>query len=91
MTDGPWGGSTGYMFDDGVYTGVREVNLSRDYSGIFYMEVVYDRFGHTIQRIKHGGPSYFVRKDKVEMMFLEIYFMLNTEKKREQILVFFFQ
>lgn len=89
MTDGPWGGSSGFMFDDGVYTGVREVNLSRDYSGIFNMEVVYDRFGHTIQRIKHGGPNYLLTKDKVKMLFLEIYFMLNAEKKRANTSFFF--
>ncbi|KAJ4832619.1 hypothetical protein Tsubulata_046269 [Turnera subulata] len=33
VSNGPWGGTGGMIFDDGVYTGVREVHLSR-YGGV---------------------------------------------------------
>lgn len=74
VTNGPWGGNVGMMFDDGTYTGVRQVTLSYTILGIISIEVIYDRNGHTIRGCKHGG-SHIINIKKVKMMFLEIYCM----------------
>lgn len=75
VTNGPWGGNAGMMFDDGTYTGVRQVILSYNIMGIVSIEVIYDRNGHTIRGCKHGGSHIINIKKVKKMMFLEIYFM----------------
>lgn len=60
---GPWGGIGGSMFDDGVYTGVRQVNLTRS-AGIISIRVLYDRNGKAIWGNKHGGSG-GMKSDKV--------------------------
>jgi hypothetical protein len=50
---GPWGGSGGTIFDDGVYTGVWQINLTRAV-GISSMKVLYDRNGQAVWGNKHG-------------------------------------
>ncbi|RCV17022.1 hypothetical protein SETIT_3G185500v2 [Setaria italica] len=52
-TYGPWGGSGGTIFDDGVYTGVWQINLTRAV-GISSMKVLYDRNGQAVWGNKHG-------------------------------------
>ncbi|GAU27699.1 hypothetical protein TSUD_126450 [Trifolium subterraneum] len=37
VTYGPWGGNGGYVFDDGPYTGIRQIDLSRYYGSLMYM------------------------------------------------------
>ncbi|XXG48725.1 hypothetical protein AAC387_Pa02g3093 [Persea americana] len=56
VTYGPWGGNGGIIFDDGTYTGVRQVNLTRNV-GIVSMKVLYDKNGQAIWGNKHGGNS----------------------------------
>lgn len=75
VTYGPWGGSGGIIFDDGVYTGVRQVNLSRNV-GIVSIKVLYDRNGQPIWGNKNGGSG-GIKTDKVRMMLLEFYFLPN--------------
>lgn len=53
QTYGPWGGSGGTIFDDGVYTGVWQINLTRAV-GISSMKVLYDRNGQAVWGNKHG-------------------------------------
>jgi hypothetical protein len=55
ITYGPWGGSGGMIFDDGMYTatGIRQINLTRD-AGICSIKVLYDRNGQAIWGNKHG-------------------------------------
>ncbi|XP_038716895.1 jacalin-related lectin 3-like isoform X3 [Tripterygium wilfordii] len=60
---GPWGGNGGTVFDDGVYTGVREIHLTR-YGGIFSLKVCYDMNGQAIWGTKHGGSG-GIRLDKI--------------------------
>ncbi|PIA55913.1 hypothetical protein AQUCO_00700319v1 [Aquilegia coerulea] len=60
---GPWGGSGGSIFDDGVYTGVRQVNLTRS-AGIISIRVLYDRNGKAIWGNKHGGSG-AMKSDKI--------------------------
>ncbi|KAF8112434.1 hypothetical protein N665_0064s0066 [Sinapis alba] len=60
---GPWGGIGGIMFDDGIYTGVRQINLSRSV-GIVWMKVCYDFKGQPVWGSKHGGRG-GIRHDKI--------------------------
>ncbi|XP_038991390.1 jacalin-related lectin 3-like [Hibiscus syriacus] len=58
ITYGPWGGNGGTKFDDGTYTGVRQIILSRNV-GIVSMKVCYDRDGQAVWGSKHGGTGGF--------------------------------
>ncbi|WCJ35247.1 Jacalin-related lectin 3 [Euphorbia peplus] len=62
-SNGPWGGNGGLIFDDGVYTGVREVHLTR-YGGVVSIRVCYDLNGQAIWGNKHGGSG-GIRLDKI--------------------------
>ncbi|XP_052201300.1 jacalin-related lectin 3 isoform X2 [Diospyros lotus] len=55
---GAWGGNGGMEFDDGVYTGVRQINLSRNV-GIVSIRVLYDQGGEVIWGSKNGGTGGF--------------------------------
>lgn len=63
ITYGPWGGTGGSMFNDGTYTGIRQINLSRNV-GIVSMKVCYDQDGKAVWGSKHGGTGGF-RHDRV--------------------------
>lgn len=63
ITYGPWGGSGGTIFDDGIYTGVRQINISRN-AGITSIKVLYDKNGQSVWGNKHGGSG-GIRTDKV--------------------------
>ncbi|KAF2324626.1 hypothetical protein GH714_015711 [Hevea brasiliensis] len=59
MTYGPWGGTSGgSVFDDGTYTGIRQIYVSRNI-GIVYIRVQYDRDGQAVWGSKHGGTGGF--------------------------------
>ncbi|XP_052487057.1 pentatricopeptide repeat-containing protein At1g19720 isoform X2 [Gossypium raimondii] len=58
LTYGPWGGQGGTKFDDGTYTGIRQIVLSRNV-GIVSMKVCYDREGQAVWGSKHGGTGGF--------------------------------
>lgn len=58
ITYGPWGGNGGAKFDDGIYTGIRQINLSRNV-GIVSMKVCYDQEGKAVWGSKHGGTGGF--------------------------------
>ena len=66
-THGPWGGSGGTIFDDGVYTGVWQINLTRAV-GVTSMKVLYDRHGQAVWGNKHGFSS-GVPPDKIAFDF----------------------
>ncbi|XVE56105.1 hypothetical protein DITRI_Ditri03aG0210600 [Diplodiscus trichospermus] len=63
LTYGPWGGNGGAKFDDGTYTGIRQITLSRNV-GIVSIKVCYDREGQAVWGSKHGGTGGF-RKDHI--------------------------
>lgn len=51
---GPWGGDGGKPWDDGVYTGVKQIYIMRtDFIGSVQIE--YDRSGQSIWSTKHGN------------------------------------
>ncbi|KAK7333222.1 hypothetical protein VNO80_29987 [Phaseolus coccineus] len=58
VTYGPWGGTGGYVFDDGPYTGVRQIDLSRNV-GIVWIRILYDLDGDAVWGYKHGGTGGF--------------------------------
>ncbi|CAM0883390.1 unnamed protein product [Alopecurus aequalis] len=53
---GPWGGTSGTIFDDGIYTGVRQISITRGL-GISSMKVLYDRNGQAIWGDKRGSSG----------------------------------
>eukprot|EP01018_Ginkgo_biloba_P020972 Gb_08638 [translate_table: standard] len=61
---GPWGGNGGSLFDDGIYTGVRQIVLTRG-AGIASMKVEYDRNGQSIWGNRHGGTSSGIKTDRI--------------------------
>ncbi|RDX60745.1 Pentatricopeptide repeat-containing protein, partial [Mucuna pruriens] len=67
VTYGPWGGIGGYVFDDGTYTGIRQINLSRNV-GIVWIRVLYDYDGEAIWGSKQGGTGGF-KNDKIVFDF----------------------
>lgn len=60
---GPWGGTGGTAFDDGAYTGIKQINISRNV-GIVYIKVLYDRNGESVWGNKLGGTGGF-RTEKI--------------------------
>lgn len=67
ITYGPWGGTGGSIFDDGIYTGVRQINISRNL-GITSIKVLYDKNGQSVWGNKHGGSG-GIRTDKIVFDF----------------------
>lgn len=53
---GPWGGDGGIVFDDGIYTGVREIHITRS-GGLVSMRVCYDHKGRAVWGNKNGGSA----------------------------------
>lgn len=51
---GPWGGNGGTSWDDGTFTGIREITLVYDRC-IDSIRVVYDKNGKPFTADKHGG------------------------------------
>lgn len=64
VTYGPWGGNGGYVFDDGPYTGIRQIDLSRNI-GIVWIRALYDLDGEAVWGYKHGGAGGF-KHEKVK-------------------------
>ncbi|XVF36041.1 hypothetical protein REPUB_Repub19eG0024300 [Reevesia pubescens] len=58
LSYGPWGGNGGAKFDDGTYTGIRQITLSRNI-GIVSIKICYDRDGQAVWGSKHGGTGGF--------------------------------
>ncbi|KAK7305408.1 hypothetical protein VNO77_43314 [Canavalia gladiata] len=67
VTYGPWGGTSGYVFDDGPFTGVRQIDLSRNV-GIVWIRVLYDLDGEAVWGHKHGGAGGF-KHEKIVIDF----------------------
>ncbi|KAK9713944.1 hypothetical protein RND81_06G060000 [Saponaria officinalis] len=53
---GPWGGDSGTIFDDGIYTGVREIQITRS-GGLVSIRVCYDHNGRAVWARKNGGSA----------------------------------
>ncbi|KAG8389917.1 hypothetical protein BUALT_Bualt01G0028800 [Buddleja alternifolia] len=63
VTYGPWGGSGGSPFDDGVYDGIKQINLSRNV-GIVTIRVCYEQNGQIVWGSKNGGTGGY-KHDKI--------------------------
>ncbi|KAG6785732.1 hypothetical protein POTOM_007313 [Populus tomentosa] len=63
VSHGTWGGNGGNIFDDRVYTGVREVHLTR-YGGVVSIRVCYDLNGQATWGSKNKGSG-GIRLDKI--------------------------
>lgn len=53
---GPWGGDGGRPWDDGVFSGIKQIYLTRK-EGICSIQIEYDRNGQSVWSIKHGGDG----------------------------------
>ncbi|KAK2975121.1 hypothetical protein RJ640_023576 [Escallonia rubra] len=51
---GPWGGDGGKPWDDGVFTGIKQIILTSS-QAICSIEIEYDRNGQSVWSVKHGG------------------------------------
>ncbi|KAF7816113.1 jacalin-related lectin 3-like [Senna tora] len=58
------GGSGGYLFNDGSFTGIRQITLTRNVIGIVWIRVLYDQDGEAIWGNKQGGTGW-IKKDKI--------------------------
>lgn len=67
VTYGPWGGTGGFEFDDGVYSGIRQIKLSRNVGVVIYIKVQYDCDGEAVWGAKHGGTGGY-KSDKVKFV-----------------------
>lgn len=69
ITYGPWGGSGGTIFDDGIYTGIRQINLTRNV-GITSLKVKYDRNGQEVWGNKNGGSGGIINDKVIQVAFI---------------------
>ncbi|KAL1322781.1 hypothetical protein HN51_067781 [Arachis hypogaea] len=70
FTIGPWGGNGGERWDDGCFSGVREIHVEhRDY--IMSLTLVYDNHGKRFKATKHGGsnPKLKAKKEKIKLKY----------------------
>lgn len=51
---GPWGGDGGRPWDDGVYSGIKQIFVTRA-EAIQAIQIEYDRNGQSVWSAKHGG------------------------------------
>ncbi|KAH7567215.1 hypothetical protein JRO89_XS07G0032900 [Xanthoceras sorbifolium] len=70
---GPWGGTGGSLFDDGTFTGIRNIKLSRNLC-IVSIKICYDRDGEAVWGSKHGGTGGF----KTDMVIFDYPYEILT-------------
>lgn len=51
---GPWGGDGGRAWDDGVFSGIKQIFVTRA-EAVHSIQIEYDRNGQFIWSVKHGG------------------------------------
>lgn len=52
---GPWGGDGGRPWDDGVFSGIKQIYLTKAPEGICSIQIEYDRNKQSVWSVKHGG------------------------------------
>ncbi|GJM89016.1 hypothetical protein PR202_ga05611 [Eleusine coracana subsp. coracana] len=65
MGPGPWGGEGGRPWDDGVYTGVKQIYIMRG-AFIGSIQIEYDRGGHSIWSARHGNSGHMTHRVKLD-------------------------
>ncbi|TMW82310.1 hypothetical protein EJD97_006283 [Solanum chilense] len=64
---GPWGGEGGKPWDDGVFTGIKQIILTQTSEAISCIEIEYERNGQSVWSVKHGANvGKFTNKVKLE-------------------------
>ncbi|KAI3959091.1 hypothetical protein MKX01_023767 [Papaver californicum] len=53
---GPWGGDGGRPWDDGVFTGIKQIFLTKG-EAICSIQIEYDRNGQSVWSTRHGGSG----------------------------------
>lgn len=56
LVSGPWGGGGGKPWDDGVFSGVKKIFLTKG-EAIYSIQIEYDRNGQSFWAVGHGGGS----------------------------------
>lgn len=51
---GPWGGDGGKPWDDGVFSGVKKIFLTKG-EAIYCIQIEYDRIGQSVWSVRRGG------------------------------------
>ena len=51
---GPWGGDGGKQWDDGVFSGIKQIFITK-VEAICSIQIEYDRNGQSVWSVKHGG------------------------------------
>lgn len=54
---GPWGGDGGRSWDDGVFSGIKQIYLTKVSEGICSIQIEYDRNRQSVWSVKHGGSG----------------------------------
>ncbi|KAI3838295.1 hypothetical protein MKX03_019346 [Papaver bracteatum] len=65
---GPWGGDGGKTWDDGAYTGIKQIHLTRT-EAILSIQIQYDRDGRTVWSARHGGSGRGCSKIKIKFHY----------------------
>eukprot|EP00257_Ricinus_communis_P015536 XP_015573475.1 jacalin-related lectin 3 isoform X1 [Ricinus communis] len=53
---GPWGGDGGRPWDDGVFSGIKQIFVTRA-EAICSIQIEYDRNGQSVWSVRHGGSG----------------------------------
>lgn len=61
MGPGPWGGEGGRAWDDGVYTGVKQIYVMRG-AFIGSIQIEYDMSGHSTWSSRHGNSGHITHR-----------------------------
>lgn len=80
---GPWGGDGGRPWDDGVFSGIKQIYLTRA-EAICSIQIEYDRNGQSIWSSKHGGDGGITvhRVIKKGLQLKSIILVVNQNPKR---------
>lgn len=72
MGPGPWGGVGGRAWDDGVYTGVKQIYIMRG-AFIGSIQIEYDRSGHSVWSSRHGNSGHITHRVSAESGFSHVH------------------
>ncbi|CAL9060059.1 unnamed protein product [Musa banksii] len=62
---GPWGGDGGKPWDDGVYSGAKQVHITRG-DAINSVQIEYDRSGQSVWSARHGSSGETSHQVKID-------------------------
>ncbi|XP_077223183.1 agglutinin-like [Tasmannia lanceolata] len=74
---GPWGGEGGCSWDDGVFSGIKQIFVWRDESVLHSIQIEYDHNGQSVLSPTHGGSEGELTH-RIQLNFPEEYLMYIT-------------